>query len=78
MVKTVTNVILPSTPNPPFEEWVLLRAFDPVNCRDVKCIIKTNRNQNNADKLIMTEVQNLKNENFITFTIHKKYHTYWM
>jgi len=54
MVKTVTNVILPSTPNLPFEEWVLLRAFDPVICRDVKCIIKINRNQNNAHKIILS------------------------
>jgi len=69
----VTNVILPSTPNLPFEEWVLLRAFDPVICRDVKCIIKINRNQNNADKIIMSEVQNLKNENFQTFAIYKKW-----
>jgi len=31
MVKTVTNVILPSTPDLLSEEWVLLRAFAPVN-----------------------------------------------
>jgi hypothetical protein len=69
----VTNVILSSTPNLPFEEWVLLRAFDPVNCRDVKCVIKINRNQNNVDRIIMSEVQNLKNENFQTFAIYKKW-----
>ena len=31
MVKTVTNVILPSTPDLLSEKWVLLRAFVPVN-----------------------------------------------
>jgi hypothetical protein len=69
---------LPSTSNLSFEEWVLLRAFDPVNCGDVKCIIRINRNQNSADKIIRSKMQNVKNEHLQHFKSTKKQHIYWM
>jgi hypothetical protein len=55
-----------------------LRAFDPVNCGDVKCIIRINRNQNSADKIIRSKMQNVKNEHLQHFKSTKKQHIYWM
>jgi hypothetical protein len=55
-----------------------LRAFDPVNCRDAKCIIRINRNQNSADKIIRSKMQNVKNEHLQHFKSTKKQHIYWM
>lgn len=58
MAKTVTNVISPSTPNLPLEEWVLLSAFVPVNCRHLKCNIRINRNTKDMDRIIRSKMQN--------------------
>lgn len=46
MVKTVTNVILPSTPDLLLEEWILLSAFVPVNSEFVNALYKSIEKKN--------------------------------